>query len=135
MPAFAKPEEVYRYIGGIFETAFADPELAGKLAATGLVLTMVCTNPDAVLVIDTPNGKVVSDAAGARSDATMTMDSEVANAYWQGKVNLAFAMARGKVTVAGPVAKLLRLTPLSKRLFPVYVERLRADGRDDLIVD
>jgi len=135
MPAFAKPEEVYRYLGGIFETAFADPELAGKLAATGLVLKMVCTNPDSALVIDTPNGKVVTDAFDHPSDATMTMDSEVANGYWQGKVNLAFAMARGKVTVAGPIAKLLRLTPLSKRLFPVYVERLRADGRDDLIVD
>ena len=44
-------------------------------------------------------------------------------------------MARGKVKIAGPIAKLLRLTPLSSRLFPIYVERLRADGRDDLIVD
>jgi putative sterol carrier protein len=135
MPAFAKPEEVYRYIGGIFESAFADPELAGKLAATGLVLKMVCTNPDAALVIDTPNGKVISEAFANPSDAIMTMDSEVANGYWQGKVNLTFAMARGKVKVEGPIAKLLKLTPLSKRLFPVYVAQLRADGREDLIVD
>jgi len=77
MPAFAKPEEVYRYLGGIFETAFADPELAEKLAATGLVLKMVCTNPDSALVIDTPNGKVVIDAFDHPSDATMSPDTAV----------------------------------------------------------
>jgi len=134
MPAFTKPEEIYHYIGGIFRTAFDDPDLADKLSATGLVLKMVCTNPDSALLIDAPNREVVGDAFDAAADATMTMDSEVANGYWQGKVNLTFAMARGKVKVDGPVAKLLKLAPLSKKLFPVYVQNLRADGRDDLII-
>jgi hypothetical protein len=43
-------------------------------------------------------------------------------------------MARGKVKVQGEMSKLLSLAPLSKKLFPVYVENLRADGRDDLVV-
>lgn len=64
----------------------------------------------------------------------MTMSTETANAYWQGKVNLTFAMARGTVKVDGTITTLLQLAPLSKRLFPIYVERLRADGRDDLVV-
>ena len=64
----------------------------------------------------------------------MTMSAETQNAYWQGKVNLPFAMARGQVSVAGNVAQLLKLAPLSKRLFPVYVQRLNDDGRDDLII-
>ncbi|WIX75236.1 SCP2 sterol-binding domain-containing protein [Amycolatopsis carbonis] len=134
MPAFSKPEEIYQYIGGIFETAFADADLAAKLAGTGLVLKMVCTNPESALLIDTQNRRVTGDAFDAPADATMTMDSEVANGYWQGKVNLTFAMARGKVKVDGPVSKLIKLAPLSKKLFPVYVENLRADGREDLIV-
>jgi putative sterol carrier protein len=133
---FADEDELYRYIGGIFETALADPELAPKLNATGLVLRMQCTEPDSALIIDLPGGVVHKGSAPdlPAAGATMAMSTETANAYWQGKVNLTFAMAKGKVKVEGTVTKLLQLAPLSKRLFPVYVERLRADGRDDLVV-
>ncbi len=136
MTGFSDEDELYRYIGGIFETALADPQLAPKLRATGLVLRQQCSEPDSALVIDLAGGTVWkgSDPGAPAPSATMTMSTETANAYWQGKVNLTFAMARGKVTVDGTVTKLLQLAPLSKRLFPVYVERLRADGRDDLIV-
>lgn len=134
MPAFSSADDTNRYIGGIFETAFADSELAAKLGATGLVLKMVVTEPDSALLIDLPNGTVTRDAFEAEAPATMTMTSETANSYWQGKVNLTMAMARGKVTVEGPIAKFVRLAPLSKQLFPVYVENLRNDGRDELIV-
>ena len=135
MPSFTQKDDLYRFVGGIFETAFADPELGAKLAATGLVLKLVCTEPDSSLVIDTAKKTVRADASREPADATMTMSSDTANGYWQGKVNLVFAIARGKVKVEGPVGKLLKLTPLSKRLFPVYIERLKADGRDDLIVN
>ena len=137
MPAFADEDELYRYIGGIFETALADPELEPKLRATGLVLRQQCTDPDAALIIDLPGGRVWkgSDPGAPEPTATMTMATETANAYWQGKVNLTFAMAKKKVTVDGTVTRLLQLAPLSKRLFPVYVERLRSDGRDDLLIE
>lgn len=137
MPGFADEDELYRYIGGIFETALADPELAPRLRATGLVLRQQCTDPSCALVIDLPGATVWkgSDPGAPEAAATMTMATETANAYWQGTVNLTFAMARGRVTVDGTVTKLLQLAPLSKRLFPVYVERLRADGREDLLVE
>jgi hypothetical protein len=133
---FADEDELYRYIGGIFETALKDPALQPKLAGTGLILRMQCTEPDSALVIDLPGGVVYkgSDPQAPAAAATMAMSTETGNAYWQGKVNLTFAMARGKVKVEGSVTKLVQLAPLSKRLFPVYVERLRADGRDDLVV-
>jgi hypothetical protein len=43
-------------------------------------------------------------------------------------------MARNKIKVEGNVAKLLTLAPLAKKLYPQYVDSLRADGRDDLVV-
>lgn len=133
MPGFASEDELYRYTGGIFEKAFADPELSPKMKATGLVFQVRCTEPDSAITVDMVNQTVTKGADGD-ADAALIMSTETSNAYWQGKVNLPFAMARGKVKVEGNVAKLLALSPLGKKLFPVYVEMLKADGREDLIV-
>lgn len=134
MPGFASEDELRRYVGGIFEKGMADPELGPKLADTGLVLRMQCTEPDSALTIDFPGGAVHQGTDGPEPSATMSMSTDTANQYWQGKVNLPMAMARNKITVEGGVGKLLALAPLSKQLFPAYVEHLRADGRDDLVV-
>ena len=133
--SFANEDEVRRYIGGIFETAFKDAEIGPKLVETGLVLKFAFTDPDAALVIDMPEQQVHrGDAPGKEPSATMSMQCETGNAYWQGKVNLPFAMARGKIKVDGNVANLLKLAPLGKKLYPVYIETLRNDGRTDLLV-
>jgi len=133
MPGFADEDELYRYTGGIFEKAFADPQLSPKLKSTGLVIQLKCTEPDSSLTIDMVKQTVTKGSAGD-ADAALLMSTETSNSYWQGKVNLPFAMARGKVKVEGNVAKLLALSPLAKKLYADYVEMLKADGRDDLIV-
>jgi hypothetical protein len=133
MTGFRDEDELRRYVGGIFEAAFADPELGPKLAGTGLVLRVEMTDVDGRITLDLAERAVHQGAAGPDPDATMAMDATTANTYWQGKVNLPMAMARKRVTVDGSIAKLLSLAPLSKRLFPAYVESLRADGREDLV--
>jgi hypothetical protein len=133
--SFRSEDEVRRYIGGIFEAAFADEEIGPKLVETGLVLRFRFTEPEAVLVIDMPGRRVhQGEVAGLAPSATMAMKGETANAYWQGKVNLPFAMARGRISVEGNVASLLKLAPLGKKLYPVYIDRLKHDDRADLLV-
>lgn len=132
--AFKDAEEVRTYLGGVFETAFADPEIGPKLKATGIVLKTVYTEPDAVLVIDTTTGEVRQGDASSESTAEMVMTADTGNGYWQGKVNLPLAMAKSKIKVQGNVASLLKLAPLGKKLYPRYIETLKADGRDDLLV-
>ena len=132
---FKDSDEVTKYIGGIFETAFDDPEIGPKLVATGLVIAFDFSDPEALVVVDMPNKAVRGGLAGGPSpSATMTMTAETGNAYWQGKVNLPLAMAKKKVKVDGNVASLLKLAPLGKKLYPSYIERLTNDGRDDLLV-
>jgi SCP-2 sterol transfer family len=131
---FTNSAEVADYIGGIFEAAFTDPEIGPKLVDTGLVVAFDFTEPEAVVVIDMANKSVHEGLAdGPAPDATMSMTADTGNAYWQGKVNLPLAMAKKKIKVDGNVASLLKLAPLGKKLYPVYIERLKADGRDDLI--
>ena len=134
MAGFRDEDELRRYVGGILETALADPELGDKLSSTGLVLRVRMTEPEGQITVDLGQRQVHQGAEGPDADATMAMDAVTANEYWQGKVNLPMAMARKKVAVDGSISKLLALAPLSKKLFPAYVARLEADGREDLIV-
>ena len=68
---FASSDEVVKYIGGIFDEAFADPEIGPKLVDTGLVVAFDFTDPDAVVVID--DGKITY--AGAASGAPQIDES------------------------------------------------------------
>jgi SCP-2 sterol transfer family protein len=131
---FNNSEEASKYIGGIFEDAFEDPEIGPKLVDTGLIVAFDFSDPEAVVVVDMPNKVVTSGLGGATPSATMTMTADLGNAYWQGKVNLPMAMAKRKVTVDGSVASLLKLAPLGKKLYAGYIQRLHEDGREDLIV-
>lgn len=131
---FNDANEVRKYLGGVFEVAFADPEIGPKLKDTGIVLKTTYTEPEAVVIIDATTGTVSEGSADSPSTAEMLMTAETGNAYWQGKVNLPLAMAKSKIKVQGNVASLLKLAPLGKKLYPKYIETLKADGRDDLIV-
>ncbi|OBH11027.1 SCP2 sterol-binding domain-containing protein [Mycobacterium sp. E1747] len=132
---FNNSGEVAKYIGGIFETAFDDAEIGPKLVGTGLVVAFDFTDPEALVVIDMANKSVREGLeGGAPPMATMSMTAETGNAYWQGKVNLPLAMAKKKIRVEGNVASLLKLAPLGKKLYPGYIQRLKDDGRDDLLV-
>jgi len=131
---FNNSDEVVHYIGGIFETAFATEGIGDKLQTTGIVLLVKSTGPESQFTVDMSNRKVLPGDTGPEPSARMTMSADTQNAYWQGKVNLPFAMARGQVKVSGNVAQLLKLAPLGKILFPDYVQQLKDDGRGDLVV-
>ena len=131
--AFTSSDEVHKYLGGVWDLAFADPEIGPKLQATGIVLTFDYSDPDTEMTLDAGAQKVLPGKGDAKPTATMAMTADVANRYWQGKVNLPIAMARGQIKVGGNVAGLLKLAPLGKKLYPLYTESLQADGRDDLL--
>jgi hypothetical protein len=57
----------------------------------------------------------------------MTMDSEVANRYFQGKENIAIALARRRIKSKGDVKRALALIPITKPLYERYREMIAAD--------
>jgi putative sterol carrier protein len=66
-------------------------------------------------------------------EVTMSMDADTAHRFWLGKVNVTAALARGQMKAKGPVAKILKLVPLVKPVFPRYRAQLEAAGRSDLV--
>lgn len=133
MGVFKDSDEAAKYLAGIFEQAAADESIADQLAASGVVLQLNCSDPDIQITVDMPNKKVVTGSCDLSPTVAMSMTADMANRFWQGKLNLAVALAKGQVRAKGPVPKILKLVPVAKKLFPRYEESLRAEGRTDLL--
>ena len=135
MAVFKDEAEVYRYTGGIFEEALADPVVGEKFAESGVILKVTHTEPDAVFTVDMPSKKVLygDDARnGPKPVVEMFMKADVGHRFWLGKVNISLALAKGEMRAKGPVPKILKLVPLARSLFPRYRELLLKNGRSDL---
>jgi len=64
---------------------------------------------------------------------TMKMSSETANRFFQGKENVALAVALGRVKISGPLLTVLRLAPVTNPIHPVYRRWLESSGRLHLL--
>jgi hypothetical protein len=133
VPVFASAEELYKFAGGIFEEALADPEVGEEFARSGVVLRFHHTEPTAEFTVDMPNKKVVYGADGPKPSVEMFMKGDVAHRFWLGKINVSVALAKGQMRAKGPIPKILKLVPIAKKLFPRYLELLQRAGRGDLI--
>jgi hypothetical protein len=133
VPVFASAEELYKFAGGIFEEALADPEVGEEFARSGVVLRFHHTEPPAEFTVDMPNKNVVYGPDGPKPSVEMFMTGDVAHRFWLGKVNVSVALAKGQMRAKGPIPKILKLVPIAKKLFPRYKEMLQRDGRSDLI--
>lgn len=137
MPTFTSSDEVYTYIGAMFEQAVSEPTFVEATRGTGLVVLLTQTSPDAIMLIDFPSQKILMGdaAAGASSTVQLRMSSDNANLFWQGKLNFTLAMAQRKVKLDGKRSLALKLLPLTAPLFDAYKQALRDAGRADLLVD
>jgi hypothetical protein len=74
-----------------------------------------------------------SDGFDAEPLIIMKMTSEVANRFFQGKENIALAIASGRVKLRGPLTKILELAPVTRPVYPVYREWLTNEGYSHLL--
>ena len=64
---------------------------------------------------------------------TLRMSSETANRFFQGKENVALAVALGRVKLSGPPLTILRLAPVTRPIHPVYRKWLADSGLSHLL--
>ena len=136
MSAFKDADEVYSYIGGMFETATKTPSFVEATEGTGLVVLIKQTDPEAALLVDFPGQTVTTgdEALAGKSSVQLRMSSDNANKFWQGKLNFTLAMAQRKVKLDGKRSVALKLLPLTEPLFDTYKQQLKDAGREDLLV-
>jgi hypothetical protein len=68
-----------------------------------------------------------SDDVDWEPEVVMTMDSAIANRCFQGKENIAMAVARRRIKASGNVKKALALVPVTKPVFAQYRAMIERD--------
>jgi putative sterol carrier protein len=136
MGYFKNEQEVYDTIGKLFEDLRDDDELFAKFQKADTVVQYQFREPESTITVkmrDGEAGQVDLGPTQLEPEVTMSMEADTAHRFWLGKVNVTVALARGQMKAKGPVAKILKLVPLVKPVFPRYKEQLEGQGRTDLI--
>ena len=136
MAYFKDEQEVYETIGKMFQDLADDPELGPKFRKANTIVQYQYRNPESQITIkmrEDEEGQVDLGPTDLDPEVVMTMEADTAHKFWLGKVNVTVALARGQMKAKGPVAKILKLVPLVKPVFPRYKAQLEESGRDDLV--
>jgi putative sterol carrier protein len=135
MSGFNSKAEFTEVMDKTFEIMSTDPEMGPKLRDAETPQRFEFPDLDAVANITFADGSDPSvnlvwkwsDDVDWTPDVEMTMDSDVANRYFQGKENIAMAIARRRIKTSGNVKKALAIIPITKPVFKKYREMLEKD--------
>jgi SCP-2 sterol transfer family protein len=128
MSKFRSQSEFREVIDQAFEIMSTDEEMGPRLREAETPQRFEITDLDLVVnITDAPevrDGQHLrwewSDGVDWEPEVEMKMSSDVANRYFQGKENIAMAIARRRIKTSGNVKKALNLLPIVKPLFPRY---------------
>lgn len=125
----ASPKEFREVMDRVFSMMSEDPEMGPSLRDADVPQRFEFDDVDLVVNIraarDGEPGNLVwewTDDVDWESRVRMTMSSETAVKYFQGKENIAMAIARRRIKTGGDVKAALALIPITK---PIYA-RFRA---------
>jgi putative sterol carrier protein len=133
---FKDADDVYATIGKLLADIAEDDELAPRFRKANTIVRYEYRDPDSAVTVRLQEGQpgdVDFGESDMEPEVTMSMDADTAHEFWLGKVNVTVALARGQIKAKGPVAKILKLVPLTKPVFPRYKAQLEAQGREDLV--
>jgi hypothetical protein len=128
---FRSAEEFREVLDRTFGLMSTDPEMGPKLRNADTPQRYEF--PDLDLVVNVTAGDEAnlrwewSDDVPWEPEVEMTMDSEIANRYFQGKENIAIALARRRIRSKGNTKKALALIPVTKPVFARYREMVEQD--------
>ena len=131
---FASPDEFREVMDRTFSMMSEDPDMGPKLRDADVPQRFEFDDVDLVVNIraarDGEDGNLHwewTDDVDWEPRVKMTMSAETCNRYFQGKENVAMAIARRRIKTGGDVKAALSLIPITK---PIY-ERYRAMLADE----
>ena len=100
MAYFKDDQEVYQYIGKLFEDLANDDELAPKFRKANTIVQYQYRDPESritVKLIEGEDGQVDCGETTLEPEVVMTMDADTAHKFWLGKVNVTVTTVEDKV--------------------------------------
>jgi putative sterol carrier protein len=133
--AFKSAKEFREVMDRTFELMSTDPDMGPKLREAETPQRFEFPDLDLVVNVtyndddDSTDGLKWewSDDVAWDAEVTMVMSSEVANRYFQGKENIAMAIARRRIKTSGNVKKALAIIPITKPVFKQYADMVSRD--------
>jgi hypothetical protein len=133
-PQFRSSDEFQEVMDRIFGLMDTDPEMGPKLRDADVPQRFEFEDVDLVVNIRAArpgeDRNLVwewSDEVDWEPKVRMKMSSETANKYFQGKENVAIAIARRKIKTGGDVKAALSLIPITKPVYEQYTEIVKAE--------
>ena len=131
---FRSPKEFREVMDKVFGLMDADPDMGPKLKAADVPQRFEFSDVDMVVNIraaeDGEDGNLYwewTDDVDWDAKVRMTMSSETANKYFQGKENVAMAIARRRIKAGGDVKAALSLIPVTKPVYAQYTALVEAE--------
>ena len=131
---FTDADEFVEVMDRTFQMMSEDPDMGPKLRDADVPQRFEFTDLDLVVNIraadDDEEGNLAwewTDDVDWQPQVRMTMSSETANKYFQGKENVAMAIARRRIKTGGDVKAALALMPITKPIFERYREMVTAE--------
>ena len=128
---FRSDSEFRTVMDRVFSMMSEDPEMGPKLRDADVPQRFEFTDVDLVVNIraarEGEDGNLHwewSDDVDWKPKVEMAMSSETANKYFQGKENVAMALARRRIKSGGDVKAALSLIPITKPIYARYREFL-----------
>jgi hypothetical protein len=132
--AYRSPEEFREVIDQVFTMMSEDPEMGPALRDADVPQRFDFDDVDMVLNVRAGRSGESENLAWEWTDEVdwepkvkMGMSSETANKYFQGKENVAMAIARRRIKAGGDVKAALALMPITKPVFAQYRELVEAE--------
>ena len=131
---FDSPKQFRQLMDRVFTMMDEDPSMGPKLRDADVPMRYEFEDVDLVVNIRAAgpdeDGNLHwewSDDVGWDPKVKMAMSSETANKYFQGKENVALAIARRRIKSGGDVKAALALMPVTKPVFAQYRAMLQAE--------
>jgi hypothetical protein len=131
---FRSAKEFREVMDRIFQMMDEDPEMGPKLRDADVPQRFEFTDVDMVVNIRAADagedGNLHwewTDDVDWEAKVRMAMSSETANRYFQGKENVAMAIARRRIKAGGDVKAALSLIPVTKPIYARYASLVEAE--------
>jgi putative sterol carrier protein len=121
MGTFSSPQEVYDTVGAFLAELALDSEVRPKFVSANTSFHVIYSDPECEMVMDcTTDPPTVTCGEPRESEITLVMSADDGHRFWLGELNMAIALAKGRVKVRGPVSKVMKLLPAMRPAFPKY---------------